>query len=237
MSSLLCVDTVPTGVSSTPLCVSRQTHATPRSSSALLTPAAQTPLPPTPLSHQREKFLTPAGFYNSNDWGTPSWGHDDAKALQDALSNISSHQTGSNALQTLAITPGILRSTNKKSIAGINSATRTGSPKVNFKEKLTESFQDSPVDHFPETPLDTSSLLNTPSLRNRTVVTGSARQRPKGTSNTTSIDERENLLSTAILATPKTKSPKFGMAIDIDQSLHHIDACIKSPMDFGSPAR
>lgn len=46
------------------------------------------------------------------------------------------------------------------------------------------------------------------------------------------MHDRDNLLSTAILATPK--SPKYNKA-DMDQSLHHIDACIKSPLDFGSP--
>ena len=46
----------------------------------------------------------------------------------------------------------------------------------------------------------------------------------------------DQLLSTAILNTPKsTQGPLFGGGIDLDQSLHHIDACIKSPLDFGSP--
>jgi hypothetical protein len=87
------------------------------------------------------------------------------------------------------------------------------------------------------------------------VVTGSGRERNRGNA---TLEERgklcfavresaclqislyapnvcppDNLLSTAILATPK--SPKFGKGGDIDQSLHHIDACIKSPLDFGSP--
>jgi hypothetical protein len=46
-------------------------------------------------------------------------------------------------------------------------------------------------------------------------------------------DERDNLLSTAFLDTPK--SAKSGSMQDMDQSLHHIDACIKSPLNFGSP--
>ena len=46
----------------------------------------------------------------------------------------------------------------------------------------------------------------------------------------------EQLLSTAMLTTPKsTQGPLFGSGVDLDQSLHHIDACIKSPLDFGSP--
>ena len=60
------------------------------------------------------------------------------------------------------------------------------------------------------------------------VVTGSGRDRNK-----LNLEEREILLSTAILSTPK--SPKFGGGLDVDQSLHHIDACIKPPLHFGSP--
>jgi hypothetical protein len=46
----------------------------------------------------------------------------------------------------------------------------------------------------------------------------------------------DNLLSTAILATPKSSlGSSFKSGVNLDQSLHHIDACIKSPLDFGSP--
>lgn len=112
-------------------------------------------------------------------------------------------------------------------------------PRVCFKDQLAENLV------FPvsgqkdkhskdETPF-TNILTTTPgrSKSHIGLVTGSGRGRSRG--NSAADDGRDCLLSTAILATPR--SPKIGGMLDIDQSLHHIDAysMAKSPMNFGSP--
>jgi len=115
-------------------------------------------------------------------------------------------------------------------------------PRVCFKDQLTEKVDlhnDTTTTtkikrENEETPF-TNELATTPgrSKNHIGLVTGSGPERIRG--NATMIDDRDNLLSTAILATPK--SPKMGNIQEIDQSLHHIDAysMIKSPLNFGSP--
>jgi hypothetical protein len=99
-------------------------------------------------------------------------------------------------------------------------------PRVFFKDQLTETFDFQNADKA-LTPF-TTRLATTPARLK--AVTGSGPERLRGNG---SDDERDILLSTAFLDTPK--SPKMGNIQDIDQSLHHIDACIKSPLNFGSP--
>lgn len=82
----------------------------------------------------------------------------------------------------------------------------------------------------------TNELATTPGRTKNKIglVTGSGRERVVRCNATTMADERDNLLSTAILATPK--STKIGSIHDIDHSLHHIDVySLKSPLNFGSP--
>lgn len=82
----------------------------------------------------------------------------------------------------------------------------------------------------------TNELATTPGRTKNKIglVTGSGRERVVRCNATTMADEKDNLLSTAILATPK--STKIGSIHDIDHSLHHIDVySLKSPLNFGSP--
>lgn len=99
-------------------------------------------------------------------------------------------------------------------------------PRVFFKDQLTETF-DFHNTAEASTPF-ANSLALTPARSK--AVTGSGPNRLRVSA---MEEDRENLLSTAFLDTPK--SPKMGNIHDIDQSLHHIDACIKSPLNFGSP--
>jgi hypothetical protein len=165
-------------------------------------------------------FPTPhAGGINTPGVST-SWEGDDENLLQDAFSKQ-------------PVTPGFLSSsandpppsTTSKYLSGHNANT----PRVFFKDQLTETFdfQNGSRDVSNETPF-TNMLSMTP-CRSK-AVTGSGPHRIRGNA---MAEERDNLLSTAILDTPR--SPKVGNIQDIDQSLHHIDACIKSPLNFGSP--
>mmetsp|Transcript_13602 Transcript_13602/g.27405 ORF Transcript_13602/g.27405 Transcript_13602/m.27405 type:complete len:769 (+) Transcript_13602:87-2393(+) len=157
-------------------------------------------------------FLVPTPKQTSTPGMCTSWGGDDAKLLHDTFSK------------------GYVSSTK-------SSTTHTS--RVFFKDELTEQpnlFEaGTKVKHENEETYFESDLTTTPGrTKSRVgVVTGSRRERIRG--NATMVDDRDNLLSTAILATPK--SPKVGSIQDIDQSLHHIDAysVIKSPLHFGSP--
>jgi len=134
-----------------------------------------------------------------------SWGGEDAKLLQETFS--------------------------KDYVISSTSSIRSGTghtPRVYFKDQVSENSGKE------ETPF-LNTLATTPGRTKRHVglVTGSGPGRTRG--NSTLADDRDNLLSTAILATPK--SPKIGSIQDTDQSLHHIDAysMTKSPLNFGSP--
>eukprot|EP00980_Cylindrotheca_fusiformis_P019074 scaffold6433_cov125-Cylindrotheca_fusiformis.AAC.16 len=186
--------------------------------------SAMSPLLPTPLAHQVDSTLTP-NMYSGTDWGTPSWGGEDAKLLQEVLASKGSYSS--------AVTPGIMQSMSSRS-----SIVKIHTPRVGFKDQLTETinFKEQSGPCLPvsvqwgllETPF--ASTATTPSYKTTGVVTGSGRERSKINA---SLEDREHLLSTAILNTPR--SPQFGCGVEVDQSLHHIDACIKSPLDFGSP--
>lgn len=233
------------------------------------------PLAPTPLQRVNDVVFTPNLFYGAADWGTPSWGGDDARILQDVLS--SSRASGT---RSMAITPRITRPRGHHfSESESGSLSRMTTPRVFFKDQLTEScnldtnhshiavcsFECFPkccsfinllltvlVNHVQGTPIIGKNT--TPSKRASGVVTGSGPERCR--ISVAPLEERgkfhrsrlshdvvsiflrfsilaiDILLSTAILATPK--SPKYGKN-EMDQSLHHIEACIKSPLDFGSP--
>jgi hypothetical protein len=134
---------------------------------------------------------------------------------------------------------------------GYGSASATKS-RVCFKDQLSESVGSK----LGKEETSFSNILTTTPGRTKShvggLVTGSGRERARG--NSAMVDDRDNLLSTAFLSTPK--SPKilgsiqdmdqslhhmdaYSMAKspDIDQSLHHIDAysMTKSPLNFGSP--
>ena len=121
----------------------------------------------------------------------------------------------------------LLQETFSKDYA-ISSVSSNRSARVYFKDQVSENSGKE------ETPF-LNTLATTPGRTKRHVglVTGSGPGRTRG--NSTLADDRDNLLSTAILATPK--SPKIGSIQDTDQSLHHIDAysMTKSPLNFGSP--
>mmetsp|Transcript_30601 Transcript_30601/g.57313 ORF Transcript_30601/g.57313 Transcript_30601/m.57313 type:complete len:375 (+) Transcript_30601:2-1126(+) len=156
------------------------------------------------------------------------WEGDDAKMLHDAFSKQA--YDGSNP----PVTPGFLSSSSTSiSKAPPSTATKfmnsVSTPRVFFKEQLTETIDlnGAKATSTNETPF--TSGMATP-CRSK-AVTGSGPDRIRGNP---MVEDRDMLLSTAMLDTPK--SPKLpGNIHDIDQSLHHIDACIKSPLNFGSP--
>jgi len=125
----------------------------------------------------------------------------------------------------------LLHETFSKGYAVSSSKSVTGHhPRVCFKDQLHDDDDLGSKVAKEETPF--INMLTTTPGRTKShigLVTGSGHGRTRGK------DERDNLLSTAILATPK--SPKIGSIQEIDQSLHHIDAysMTKSPMNFGSP--
>mmetsp|Transcript_15701 Transcript_15701/g.24569 ORF Transcript_15701/g.24569 Transcript_15701/m.24569 type:complete len:697 (-) Transcript_15701:12-2102(-) len=202
--------------------------ATPASKSAAIsTVSSLSPLLPTPLVHRSDNssILSTPNMYNGSEWGTPSWGGEDAKMLQEFLAS----KPPASAIKSSAVTPGIIRNSSSRGHdAPPSSLGKLHTPRVFFKDQLTETINyryhiDSPT--LAQTPL-TRAIAGTP-LHSTGVVTGSGRERSRSAQ-----EDRDNLLSTAIMETPK--SAQYGKR-DIDQSLHHIDACIKSPLDFGSP--
>ncbi len=92
------------------------------------------PLAPTPLQRVNDGVFSPDLFYGGADWGTPSWGGDDAKILQDVLS---SSRPGA---QSMAVTPGLSRR-RRRQFAGPESSSfsRMSTPRVFFKDQLTET--------------------------------------------------------------------------------------------------
>lgn len=95
------------------------------------------PLAPTPLQRSNDSIFTPNLYYNASDWGTPSWGGDDAKILQEVLS--SSRHTGP---QSTAVTPGIIRSCLPHRLTDVTSSphVKVNTPRVFFKDQLTETY-------------------------------------------------------------------------------------------------
>jgi len=157
-------------------------------------------------------FLMPTPKQTSTPGMCTTWGGDDAKLLHDTFSKgyISSSKATTGHTPRVFFKDGLNEET---SLLDSNTKARDANEETPFRRDLTT------------TPGRTKSRVG--------VVTGSGRDRSRG--NSAISDDRDNLLSTAILATPG--SPKSGSIQDIDQSLHHIDAysVIKSPLHFGSP--
>jgi hypothetical protein len=161
--------------------------------------SALSPLLPTPLTHREDSALTP-NLYNGTDWGTPSWGGEDAKLLQEVLASKGPYSS--------AITPGIMRNSSSRAIdAPPSTMVKIHTPRVFFKDQLTETinFKDqaeSPLpvsawwklvmgcylpkkcplililrSPFQETPF--TRAATTPSHKTAGVVTGSGRERSK----------------------------------------------------------
>jgi hypothetical protein len=161
--------------------------------------SALSPLLPTPLTHRVDSALTP-NFYNGTDWGTPSWGGEDAILLQEVLASRGPYSS--------AVTPGIMRNSSSRAIdAPPSSIVKVQTPRVVFKDQLTETinFKDqaeSPLpvsawwklvmgcclpnkcpliiilcSPFQETPF--TRAATTPSHKAAGVVTGSGRERSK----------------------------------------------------------
>ena len=97
------------------------------------------PLAPTPLQRESDGVFTPTLFYGATDFGTPSWGGDDAKMLQEVLSSRN------EAAQFTAVTPGIMRGTSRRSA----DAAVSSSPRVFFKDQLTETMNFKEQSHSP----------------------------------------------------------------------------------------
>jgi hypothetical protein len=215
------------------------------------TTQGSTPFLGTPMTR-----MSPHAYANDY-WGTPSgWGGDDANFLQDYLGSQSK-----GTPHFSAVTPGrsrhpaipftVDRGTTprvafKDQLADKNNNTtvpETSPTPVSVSSLLVPVYgQINSHPHirrntclqqasFAETTdLGTPGTVTTPSRKGAGIVTGSGRERSRPNA---TFEERDSLLSTAMFNTPK--SPVFSSGHDVDQSLHHIDACIKSPLDFGSP--
>jgi hypothetical protein len=99
------------------------------------------PLAPTPLQRGNDGVFTPSLFYGATDFGTPSWGGDDAKLLQEVLSSrhAEAQSTGT------AVTPGIMRGTYHR----LPDAATSNTPRVFFKDELTETYNFKKQSHSP----------------------------------------------------------------------------------------
>lgn len=98
-----------------------------------------TPLAPTPLQRGNDGVFTPSLFYGASDFGTPSWGGDDAKMLQEVLSSrhLGAHST--------AVTPAIVRGASLR----LPDPAASSTPRVFFKDQLTETYNFKKPCHSP----------------------------------------------------------------------------------------
>lgn len=161
-----------------------------------------------------------------------NWGGEDAKMLRDAFSK---GYSGINP----SVTPGFMTSNATRNTHAASHYANTprfdadtAASRVFFKDQLAEPMDyRSSILHTEETPFASSGSTMTPGRSKASgLVTCSGPDRIRVNA---MMEDGDHLLSTAILDTPK--SPKVGNIQDLDQSLHHIDACIKSPLHFGSP--
>jgi hypothetical protein len=91
------------------------------------------PLPPTPFNHRSEAAMTPNLYAGTPGWGTPSWGGDDARILQDCLA--------SRLPQCLGVTPGgAQNSSTRPRWAPSSSVSKGTTPRVFFKDQLAETM-------------------------------------------------------------------------------------------------
>jgi hypothetical protein len=123
---------------------------------------AQSPLLPTPLN-QRGEILTPT-LYNGADWGTPSWGGEDAKMLQDFLA---ARVPPGLVAQSSAVTPGIMRGSSLRAGDAPPSIGQMHTPRVFFKDQLTETMN---LKYQTETPPLAVSRIKDVSHRDAFVV-------------------------------------------------------------------
>lgn len=94
--------------------------------------SALSPLLPTPITHRVDGALTP-NMYNGTDWGTPSWGGDDAILLQEVLASRGPYSS--------AVTPGIMRNASSRALdVPPSSIVKVHTPRVVFKDQLTETI-------------------------------------------------------------------------------------------------
>ena len=93
---------------------------------------SMSPLLPTPLTRRVDNVLTPS-LYGGQDWGTPSWGGEDAKILQDVLAAKGPFSS--------AVTPGIIQNSSASNgIASTLSKIKPQTPRVFFKDQLIETI-------------------------------------------------------------------------------------------------
>ena len=100
------------------------------------------PLAATPMQRGIDGVFTPTLFFGSTgrDWGTPTWGGDDARMLHDALS--------SSRPMHPAVTPGLMHGEASRysvrhvplPIAENSYAKSNCTPRVFFKDQLTETY-------------------------------------------------------------------------------------------------
>lgn len=114
---------------------------------------SMSPLLPTPLTHRVDNVLTP-GLYSGQDWGTPSWGGEDAKILQEVLA--------AKGPLSSAVTPGITQNLSARSgIAPTSSSIKPQTPRVFFKDQLIEKIS---FKSKSGSPLPVSSTMNDNSM-------------------------------------------------------------------------
>lgn len=114
---------------------------------------SMSPLIPTPLTGTQrvDHILTPS-LYSGNDWGTPSWGGEDAKILQEVLAAKGPFSS--------AVTPGFMQNSSLRASSHAKSQT----PRVFFKDQLIETIDfkgknESPLPVGPTTPNNPTKIL------------------------------------------------------------------------------
>ena len=91
------------------------------------------PLPPTPFNLRYEAAMTPNLYAGTPGWGTPSWGGDDARILQDCLASRLPQYSG--------VTPrGTQNSSMRPRWAPSSSVSKGTTPRVFFKDQAAETM-------------------------------------------------------------------------------------------------
>lgn len=191
---------------------------------------------PNPRRNPREDtsdspFYHPTPQHPLTPGFSSNWGGEDAKLLRDAFSK------GYGGIN-VSVTPGFMTSNSTKNAHA--SLHYLNTPRFEADFAASRVFFKDQIDHMDfrnsflnaeDTPYAVDDSTMTPGRpKSSGLVTGSGPDRIRAN---VMMEDGNHLLSTAILDTPK--SPKVANLLDLDQSLHHIDACIKSPLNFGSP--
>ena len=102
------------------------------------------------MDHRSENLtlLETPNMYNGSEWGTPSWGGEDAKMLQEFMASKPQYLNNSSA-----VTPGIIRSSSNVHGVPPSSLSMVHTPRVFFRDQLTETINFSCLSESPMLPV------------------------------------------------------------------------------------